>query len=93
LLEDSARRARVPLALEERLVDGAWPHFERGDRDGYYQVIAEAITPGLARFGAIVLAQASMAPAADRVRDLAVPILSSPRLGVQAAIGRLSNRP
>ena len=90
LLQDSARRANVPLHLEERLIDDAWPHFERGDRDGYYQVIAEAITqPGLARFGAIVLAQASMAPAADRVQDLAVPILSSPRLGVRAAIALL----
>ena len=91
LLEDSARRADLPLHLEERLIDGAWAHFERGDRDRYYQAIADAVTPDLARFGAIVLAQASMAAAADRVRDLAVPILSSPRLGVEAAIRRLSS--
>ena len=86
LLEDSARRANVPLRLEERLIDGAWTHFEHGDRDRYYQVIAEALTLDVSRFGAVVLAQASMAPAADRCRNATVPILSSPRLGVEAAL-------
>ncbi len=37
LLEDSAQRAKVRLRLEERLVEGAWVHFERGDRDAYYR--------------------------------------------------------
>ncbi len=34
----------------------------------------------------IVLAQASMAPAAQLCSDLSVPVLSSPRLGAEAAI-------
>ena len=86
LLEDSARRANVTLRLEERLIESAWPHFERGDRDRYYQVIADALTPDLAGFGVIVLAQASMAPAADRSRLTGVPVLASPRMGVEAAL-------
>jgi hypothetical protein len=89
LLEDSARRANVPLRLEERLIEDAWLHFERGDRERYYDVIGDALNGDLTRFGAVVLAQASMAPAADRVRGVAVPILSSPRQGVQAAIEQL----
>jgi hypothetical protein len=92
LLEDSARRANVPLRLEERLIESAWPYFERSDRDGYYQVIADALTTDLTEFGVVVLAQASMAPAADRCRNLTVPILSSPRLGVEAALARLQVR-
>jgi hypothetical protein len=86
LLEDSARRANVPLHLQERLIEGAWTHFEHGDPDRYYQTIAEALTSDVSRFGAVVLAQASMAPAADRCRNGSVPILSSPRLGVEAAL-------
>jgi hypothetical protein len=89
LLEDSARRANVPLRLQERLVEGAWPHFERGDRDAYYQVIADALATNLSGFGAVVLAQASMAPAADRCENLSVPVLSSPRMGVEAALAIL----
>jgi hypothetical protein len=49
----------------------------------------EAIAAGLdARAGdaqAVVLAQASMAPVAERCGGLSIPILSSPRLGVEAA--------
>jgi hypothetical protein len=90
LLEDSARRRGVPLVLEERLVEGAWPHFELGDRERYYDTIAAALREDLTSFGAVVLAQASMAPAAERVRGVAVPILASPRLGVEAAIEQLS---
>ena len=86
LLEDSARRANAPLRLEERLVDGAWVHFERGDRERYYELIADAVKRDAGGFGAIVLAQASMAPAADLCRHVSIPILSSPRLGVEAAL-------
>src|SRR5262245_8076490 len=86
LLEDSARRLHVPLTLEERLVDGAWPHFERGDHDRYYEIVASALGGDLSQFGAVVLAQASMAPAADRIQNAPVPILSSPRPGVEAAL-------
>ena len=38
----------------------------------------------------IVLAQASMAGAAALCPDLAIPILSSPRLGLEAALARLA---
>jgi Asp/Glu/hydantoin racemase len=35
----------------------------------------------------IVLAQASMAPAADLLADLPIPVLSSPRTAVERALG------
>ena len=89
LLEDSARRAGRAIQLEERLVEDAWEHFERGDRERYYDIIAGALTDDLSGFDAVVLAQASMAPAADRCSDVRVPILSSPRMGVDAALEKL----
>ncbi|WP_137991990.1 arylsulfatase [Streptomyces vilmorinianum] len=75
---------RTP-ALTTLLVDGAWDRFLAGDRDGYLDAVAAALdgvdpTGG----GVIVLAQASMADAAERTTT-PLPVLSSPRLGLAAA--------
>jgi hypothetical protein len=88
LLEDSARRAGTRIEPEELLAPGAWALFERGDANGYAAAVAAAIRAGAASFDVVVLAQASMAAAAEQCADLGVPILSSPRLGVQAALAR-----
>ncbi|MDJ0771077.1 MAG: aspartate/glutamate racemase family protein [Ilumatobacter sp.] len=80
----SERSAEIEIGVE--LVEGAWLHFERGDVDAYLDEIANAL-PGFAdRCDVIVLAQASMAPAAERV-SVDVPVLSSPRLAVRALVG------
>jgi hypothetical protein len=91
LLEDSARRARTTIQITELIADGAWPYFERGDRDGYARAIARSIRAGAAGADVIVLAQASMAPAADLCADVGLPILTSPRLGVQAALDLMAS--
>jgi hypothetical protein len=92
LLTDSARRAKRPLYIDERLVTGAWTHFERGDLNGYYEAIAtfvRATVSDPAEVDVVVLAQASMAPALDRCGHMPVPILSSPSLGIDAALAAL----
>jgi hypothetical protein len=66
------------------LVDGAWERFEAGDRDGCLNAVAAAVD-GVPDTDVIVLAQASMADAADRTKT-AVPVLSSPRSGLRAAV-------
>jgi hypothetical protein len=68
---------------------GAWERFEAGDQAGYWNSIAETLRrEALSGDGAdvIVLAQASMAGAAALCADLPVPVLSSPRLGLEAAV-------
>ncbi|WP_421882293.1 hypothetical protein [Pacificispira sp.] len=67
----------------------AWPYFERGDRDGFARSIAAQIrrTAGeIPGAGCVVLAQASMACAEPLLTDLGLPVFSSPRLGVEAAL-------
>jgi hypothetical protein len=64
----------------------AWPLFEAGDFDGYGAVVAEHVRRVAAQTDVIVLAQASMAMVEPLVADLHVPILSSPRLGVETAV-------
>lgn len=88
LLHEVATRAGRTLELEEVMCEQAWPYFERGEYEQYAQRVAFAIRATARPGRLIVLAQASMAPAADLVGDLGIPILSSPRLGVRAAIAR-----
>ena len=64
-----------------------WPLFEAGDSGGFAQAVArevlDALEDGL--FGCVVLAQASMAGAADVIRaQTEVPVLASPELAVRA---------
>ena len=63
-----------------------------GDSAGYHAAIAAALAGQRGRGDVIVLAQASMAGAAELCADLGVPILSSPRLGVEAALAALDQR-
>lgn len=57
--------------------------FDAGDQDGYLRAIAAHVRTLDA--DVIVLAQASMAGAADLLTDLTVPVLSSPRPAVDRA--------
>ncbi|WP_331447186.1 aspartate/glutamate racemase family protein [Streptomyces xanthochromogenes] len=72
-----------PLALRTVLVEDAWSHFESGDAQAYFAEVARAVD-ALTDVDVVVLAQASMAPAAERTTT-AVPVLSSPRPGLRAA--------
>jgi hypothetical protein len=86
LILDAARAANKPIELRELLCDSAWAFFERGDLAGYAQVIADELRVGASDADVIVLAQASMAVAATLCTNLGIPILSSPRLGLEAAL-------
>lgn len=66
-----------------------WHLYETGNAPAFEAAIASdirTISPGS---GCIVLAQASMAGAAEHLADLPVPVLSSPELAFQAALDRI----
>ncbi|MET8830700.1 aspartate/glutamate racemase family protein [Streptomyces sp. NPDC004610] len=83
LIEEEARRAARPVRLDVRLVEGAWDRFTAGDPDAAARLVASA-ADAVTAADSIVLAQASMAPAA-RLTTTPVPVLSSPRPGLAAA--------
>jgi len=85
LLRDAAQRAGREVVLTEVLCGEAWPLFERGDLEAYYDAVAGAARDAAAACDVVVLAQGSMGPAAARAES-PVPVLSSPRLGVEAAV-------
>ena len=84
LIFDEAHRQNKAIELIEVLCDGAWAKFEQGDQAGYVEVIAKRLHAVTHLGEVIVLAQASMA-AVER-EDFGVPVLSSPRLGLEAAL-------
>lgn len=85
LAEEAAGAGRAgAMSVTVSIVDGAWARFEAGDRDGYLALIAARIEATVDA-DVIVLAQASMADAAD-LSAVDIPVLSSPRLGFRAAV-------
>ncbi len=88
LLQDCAQRQARPLQLRELLVEAAWPHFMAGDTEAYLDCLAEALQAEAAEVDVIVLAQASMAPLAERLAGSGPPLLASPVLGVQWALAQ-----
>ena len=88
LVERAARDRSITPEIREILIADAWPLFAAGDRAGYAASIAETLRREAAAgdIDAVVLAQASMAEAADLLADLGVPVLASPRLGAEAAV-------
>ncbi|MFF3492220.1 aspartate/glutamate racemase family protein [Streptomyces sp. NPDC002795] len=83
LVEEEAARAGRAVDVRTVFVEGAWERFLAGDRDGYLALVAEAVD-SITDADVVVLAQASLADAAERART-ALPVLSSPRPGLLAA--------
>lgn len=83
LIEQEAARAGRAVEVCAQVICGAWDRFEAGDLDGYLDRVTTALA-AVTNADVIVLAQASMAPAAERGATT-IPVLASPRLGLHAA--------
>ncbi len=84
MLAEEADRAGTAPRIEATVVPGAWDRFEAGDVEGYLGLVRAALEQ-VRDATVVVLAQASMAAAADRAA-VDVPVLSSPRTGLRAAL-------
>ncbi len=93
LIREEADAAGRRADIRTVRAEGAWKHFEDGDRDGYLDLVARAVD-AVTGVDVVVLAQASMADAAARTRDdrTAVPVLSSPGPGLRAAAAAVRQR-
>lgn len=88
LLAECAADRDVQVHVAARF--DAWPLFEAGKLAAFHADIAQHVRDSATASDVVVLAQASMAPAADLLRDAPFAVLSSPRLAVQEARRRLS---
>jgi hypothetical protein len=89
LLESSAENAGVSIRVHELLINDAWASFQSVDTKTYIDQIVNAVRLNAIGMDCVDLVQASMAPAADLCSDLGIPVLSSPRLGIEAALEKL----
>ncbi|MFJ7592403.1 aspartate/glutamate racemase family protein [Streptomyces sp. NPDC097617] len=85
LAEEAGER---PVSIRTHLVAGAWDRFEAGDTVGYLARVAEA-ADCVTDADVIVLAQASMAGAAELVTSR-IPVFSSPAPGLAAGLAMRS---
>lgn len=81
LLRERAKVAGTTPSISEEVVEGAFAAVAAGDRPRHDALVAEAIERAAAHSDVVVLAQASMASAAETVA-VSVPVLSSVDLGV-----------
>jgi Asp/Glu/hydantoin racemase len=86
LFEECAAQAGSRATPVDAPCLDAWELFEAGDYAGYFDHVARHVRGLAVDVDVVVLAQASMAPAADLVGDLAIPVLSSPRFAVLRAV-------
>ena len=84
----AAERGRTP-EVRTLVIEAAWPLFLGGDEASYHAAIAEGLRQGLGEAEVVVLAQASMAPAASLCHGIGAEILSSPEMGVRRAIDQI----
>jgi hypothetical protein len=86
LILETARTRQKRVELIEVFCENAWSQFEAGDHNGYFTEIARKLKENATEGDVIVLAQASMAGAANLCPEVSVPILSSPEIGLQYAV-------
>ena len=91
LLNEVAHALQQRIDVESLLMESAWPLFQAGDEAGFSRQIAAIIREARPYPDAILLAQASLAPVAELLKSLPVPVFSSPRLGAVEALRRLAS--
>jgi Asp/Glu/hydantoin racemase len=84
LAECIAKSPRSSKLIESPCLD-AWTLFEAGDTEGYLDRVAAHARQMADHADMILLAQASMARAANQLTDLPIPVLTSPSTAVQHA--------
>ena len=89
LLREEAVSAGADVEIESLPCFDAWPLFERGDLDGYHRFIAAHVDAIDESYDCVVLAQATMAPAAALVAEPG-RVRSSPVAAVEAALALVS---
>lgn len=82
LIEERAALAGASPELTSEVIEGAFAAVSSGDRATHDRLVGEAIVRAAAEADVVVLAQASMVSAASAV-VVDVPVLTSPRLGVE----------
>ena len=86
LLSDTAAKIGTQIVVVPRLVECAFELLEAGDQKAHDERVLDATRALLMEVDCLVLAQGSMAVVLPRLGETRVPVLTSPRLGVERAV-------
>ncbi|MBP9114845.1 MAG: arylsulfatase [Acidimicrobiia bacterium] len=86
LLLQVANDMNKSIDLKEFVAETAWEKKQAGDNVGYLDEVVKTIREIASEVDVILLAQGTMAKAADLCADLDIPVLASPVLGVKRAV-------
>lgn len=84
LIRAKAKETGQQIEISEGLAEGAFQALLEGKTEAHDEVVRRTILSLVDKVDVIVLAQASMARLTSSLGDLKVPVLSSPRSGVEA---------
>jgi aspartate/glutamate racemase len=83
LIQRKAVEAGKDVELKTRLVEGAWQILTNGDMATHDDMVIKAVKELARDSDVVVLAQATISRVLPQLGDIGVPVLSSPRLGVE----------
>ncbi|GGJ76927.1 aspartate/glutamate racemase family protein [Deinococcus aquiradiocola] len=90
LIEKTAARLGRDVTVVRKLCEGAFDALLAGHTDEHDRLVGEGLADLASQVDVIVLAQVSMGRVADALGDrIAVPVLTSPRLGMERLAGVL----
>jgi aspartate/glutamate racemase len=92
-VEATARRLGIDIVVTRRLITGAFEQLIGGNRARHNEMVLSAIRELIPEVDVVVCAQGSMAAILPELGETRVPVLTSPRLGVQNAIHTLRSLP
>lgn len=92
LIASTAHGLGKTVQIVERLCEGAFEKLVAGDRAAHNRMVIEAIHRLVEEVDVVVCAQGSMTALLPDLGVTSVPVLTSPRLGVQETLDRLRSR-
>ena len=94
LLHETAKAQGIVITPTVISCTDAWAAFEAGELARYQDMIVREVRKAvqITRFDCIILAQASMADAADKLAECGLPVLTAPGAAVAAALDAARNR-
>ena len=92
LVQAKAAARKLDVQVEARLCEGAFSALSSGDTTTHDRLVSQGLRELMSNNDVIILAQASMARVADAfpANEQKIPILSSPRLAVEALAAALA---
>lgn len=91
LVKKTAEKLKKEIQVTEKLCEGAFDLLRSGDIKTHNKMVVEAIRKLTEEVDVIVCAQGSMVTLINDLGETSVPVLTSPRLGVERAVEILKN--